>query len=391
VIPVFFASDAFQAPIERFLSELATSSFWTATTEEYGVGPVRVAPSVVLPDALPSASARADVLTWLSGYLDGSHPEWPAIDANNIYVVFFPPGATISDGNGTSCADFGGYHSEGIIQGGSGGGDAGAAESGGDDGGAAGAVNAAGASFVYAIIPECSRFAGLTGLDVITGSLSHELVEAATDPFVVTNPAYFGVDDNHRSWSFVGTGDSEVGDMCNWAESPNRLYRRLVGDFVVQRTWSNRAALAKQDPCVPAIKEPYFSAAPDFGQSVKIGRFATATTPGVRLAVGESTTVDIRLFSTGVTADWYVEAGEVVPSSNAFVTMTAPARSSLSFAWDRHLGNNGDVVKLTITRKSAAAGFGGTGFLLYSAIPNPDRQSDGPWLAWSTWAGFVAN
>ncbi len=258
MIPVFFANDSAQGQVERFLSALAVSSFWAATTKEYGVGPFHVAPSVVLSDPLPSAGARADVLSWLTAYLDGSHPEWPAIDANNVYVVFFPPLATISDSTGTSCVDFGGYHSEGI-QGASAGGDA-------------GAPNASGASFVYAIIPECLTFADLRGIDVITAALSHELVELATDPFVRTNPAYVGVDDAHRAWSLVGTGDSEVGDMCNVSESPDRLYRRLVGDFVVQRTWSNRAALAKQDPCVPAITEAYFNAAPDFHESVKLFR-----------------------------------------------------------------------------------------------------------------------
>ena len=376
VIPVFFTDDAFQASIERFLSALAASSFWTETTMEYGVGPLHVAPSVVLPEALPSAGARADVLAWLSGYLDGSHPEWPAIDANNVYVVFFPPSATISDDIGTSCVDYEGYHSEGV-QGPSSEGDAGAA-------------GASGASFVYVIIPECPRFAHLSGIDAITGSLSHELVEAATNPFVRTAPAFFGVDDTHRAWSFVGTGDSEVGDMCNWAESPERLYRRMVGDFVVQRTWSNRAASAKQDPCIPAVKEAYFSAAPDFRENVKIGPFATATTPGARLAIGESTTVDVRLFSTGATLDWYVEAAEVAPSFSALVTLAAPAQPALSFTWDKQLGNNGDTVKLTITRRSAG-GFGGNGFLIYSSAPNPDPQSGRPSLGWNTWAGFVSN
>src|SRR3954447_21099717 len=48
VVPIFFAGDPFQSDVERFLSTLSRSKYWSATTSEYGVGRLRVARPVVV-------------------------------------------------------------------------------------------------------------------------------------------------------------------------------------------------------------------------------------------------------------------------------------------------------------------------------------------------------
>ena len=44
---------------------------------------------------------------------------------------------------------------------------------------------------------------GLSAFDTLTGTTSHELIEAATDPYPYQNTAYGSVDDGHISWLFV--------------------------------------------------------------------------------------------------------------------------------------------------------------------------------------------
>jgi hypothetical protein len=221
----------------------------------------------------------------------------------------------------------------------------------------------------------------MTGIDQITASASHEIVEAATDPFPDTQPAYIGVDDDHLAWSVAITGPGEVGDMCG---SESSQLGRYIGYFLVQRSWSNQAAAANLDPCVPATSSPYFGAAPEFSDRVPFffDPFKTPETLGARLVIGASTTIAVRLFSTGPSPNWQVIAMEVpaVPGSTPLGQVPNP---TLEFGWDRSYGNNGDVLRLTITRKASGTG-GGTSFLIFSGLEDQDS-------VWNTWSAFVAN
>jgi len=410
VIPVFFSDYSLQPQIEQFLSQLEGSSYWTATTGEYGVGALRVASSVVVTDAPPPSIGSADVASWLAGYLGAGQAGWPPIDDNNIYVVFYPRATSISVPNGmTSCKDFGGFHSEGFAgrgtQGAADGGaqpvEAGdetqmdASEGGASDADAISAADGAysdvttddaesavavavGPRFVFAVIPRCTSFNSLSGIDDVTGAASHELVEAATDPFTVTDPAYSHVDYDHLAWDAY-LGGSELADMC-MSETVDRLNRPLVGDFMVQRTWSNRAAELGQDPCVPGIADVYINGAPDFDDAVVVPNpgsknFPNLVTMGAYVPVAESRTIDVRLFSTAPTPDWSVRAEELIAPE---------ASATLKFSWDKLSGNNGDVFKLTITR-TATGPDGGSAIFLQSYRTSADRRT----VSGNLWAGLI--
>jgi len=109
VVPVFFANDsAMQGQVETFLNQVAGSSYWTAISQEYGVGAITVAPTVIATETPPTTdSAVASLVAAHAGGTGG----WPANTANTIYAVFLPDGVTLTMGGGTSCKDFGGYHS----------------------------------------------------------------------------------------------------------------------------------------------------------------------------------------------------------------------------------------------------------------------------------------
>lgn len=338
IVPIFFTGDsAMQAQTEQFLSQLAASSYWTAVTHEYGVGALTIEPTIVSTDTAPTSDAMLQ--TWLKTNLDGTHASWPTFDPTAIYSVFLPDGVTLSTPFGDSCSAFGAYHDE--------------------------APGTNGTKIIYALMPRCQG-----GIASLTVSTSHEFVEAATDPLPETEPAYQLVDDAHIVWEFAPGG--ELGDMCEYVGA---AAQPLVGNFYVQRTWSNASALAGHDPCVPVMSAPYVSAAPVLTDDASFddGNGMSTTTKSVKIPVGMSKTIDIALYSDAPTATWTVKAFDAAQIYGQ--------PQELTFSWDKTMGNNGDVLHLTITRVSAGMG-GGSEFLISS---RPSGVSD------SIWFGFVSD
>jgi hypothetical protein len=338
VVPIFFAGDdATKAQIDAFLAALGPSDYWRAATSEYGVGALTAHAAIVSTDQPPTTD---DALQrWLAANV-GAHG-WPAPDASTIYAVFLPASATLSAAWGTSCKEFGGYHGE----------------------------LTGGTRATYALLPRCSP-----SLDALTGYTSHELVEAATDPHPFTAPGWADIDSDHAIWA--DTPGAEVGDMCEFIRSADQ---RLVGSFVVQRSWSNASAAAGHDPCVPAMSQPYIAAVPQLDDAVTIAYPADVGGPqasrGVTIPVGSSKTIDVALYSDAAGPDFTVTAYDVG------TILGTGATPELTFAWDQTTGHGGDVRKLTITH--AKAGTYGGSELVISA-----RQGN---TTVSLWWGFVAN
>ena len=114
----------------------------------------------------------------------------PKPNANTLYFIYLDPGIVSIMGGGKSCQSYCGYH------------------------------NNAGSTY-YAVMPypSCSGcLGGMNALDAITGTSSHELCEAITDPV----PGKGWYDDVH----------GEIGDICAWN------FRKVAG-HTVQLEWSN--------------------------------------------------------------------------------------------------------------------------------------------------------
>ena len=346
VVPIFFAGDDdMRAQVEAFLHALATSSYWSAVTSEYGVGPLAIEPTIVASDTPPTTDD--DLQGLLEANLEppianpaflGPTLGWPPPDANTLYVVFLPAGVTLTAGSDVSCMAFGGYHYETTQS-----------------------------HIAYALIPRCTP----TGapIDKVTPVLSHELVEAATDPHPRTAPAFAVIDRDDVVWGY--TPGSETGDMCEYIRAARQ---RLVGDYLVQRTWSNVSAAAGHDPCVPAPVTPYVAAAPLFGDVPFVVAGKPITTHGVQLANGSSTTVEVELFSDTPTEDWTVGVEDV-----ASAVQMLPAELSLTL--DRTTGNAGDKLELTIERLKDGQG-GGSELVIVSKVGGETV---------SLWWGLVTN
>jgi hypothetical protein len=107
----------------------------------------------------------------------------PPIPPADAYVVFLPDGVNVDLGNGTTCANAGGYHSfDGVDP--------------------------------YAIIPPCGRY------DLV---VSHEMAEMVTDP--LPGDGWYSDPDQYSS-------GGEIGDLCN--------YVTTVDSHAATQLWSNK-------------------------------------------------------------------------------------------------------------------------------------------------------
>ena len=117
----------------------------------------------------------------------------PPANANSLYFLYLPPGTQVEQGGSASCTDFCGYH------------------------------DATGDNIFYAVMPYpgCTGCqGGLTTLDALTSTSSHELCEAVTDPI----PGQGWYDD----------ANGEIADICAWKT-------KVLGQYTVQLEWSNSA------------------------------------------------------------------------------------------------------------------------------------------------------
>jgi hypothetical protein len=181
----------------------------------------------------------------------------------------------------------------------------------------------------------------LNGIDAVTATASHEMLEAVTDPHPITSPAYSGVNDVGLAFSLY-LGGAELADMCDGDTAPFVTPRDLP--FVVQRGWSNRAAASGHDPCVPAIQDPYFNAVPRATDHVEV--FGSSPALGIKVPFGTSRTVDVDLFSDGPTDG---EFQVIAQDYGSLLGGTEGVRVSL----DKSTGKNGDTLRLTITPVAA--------------------------------------
>ena len=342
-----YTEDTFLPDVEKQLVELTHTQTWAQQTSEYGVGPLTILPTISIPGTPPATLDDNDdnptpFQATLASNISGSDPAWGAADPSAIYLFVLPQGTQVNSG-GLCCdpaSGYFGYHGQAPV----------------------------GSSYVaYAVVCNCPAFvqAPLTALDDVTTTVTHELAEAATDPFYATQPAFAQEDNAHVIWE-VGTFGGEVADMCQ--DNTDSNYTPPGSTYMVQRSWSDAAARAGMNPCVPVpATGPYFNAYPGLPDMVTLtgGNALTNTgsvvTEGVQIPIGGTKTIDVVLHSDGPTSGpWQVTVQDLTEYTGG----TAATKVSL----DKGSGSNGDVLHLTIEVLSVDPSFGGEGFVLSSTL-----------------------
>jgi len=139
------------------------------------------APTTMVTDS----TLRRYLKKWIKGGLV------PPNDSNMLYFVYLDPGVVSVMGGSKSCQSYCGYHD-----------------------------NVGGIYYAVMPYPLCDGcLGGMNAFDALTGTSSHELCEAITDPV----PGSGWYDD----------ANGEVGDICAWN------FKR-IGDYNVQLEWSNK-------------------------------------------------------------------------------------------------------------------------------------------------------
>ncbi len=348
------AADSNASTWEAFDDALGASSYWSATTSEYGVGAATSgdANHVRMVTPLPASIGYTDLQTYVMNAVQaasadagvgdaGADPTWPAPvldakgNAQTIYSLFIPQSTAVTDPGSMQsfCVEGAlGYHDS---------------------------VTVNGVSVAYAVNLSCAPLS----LANVEETAAHETIEAATNPYVESSSLGFvGFDANHLAWDLYTGFNDELADACqNWETS----YVEDTGTFPywIQRSWSNAAALAGHDPCVPAAAGPYHGVTlfPSELTSVSLS-LATigggnAKSLGFKVTTGTPITFHVGFYSDGATAPWTIAYDfpstladfdqNFMPLGNGKGTVTI----------DKTTGQNGDTATVTVT--STAKGEGG--------------------------------
>ena len=182
--------------VSQFFTDILISPLMDQLSEynagNWKIGHGSLAGTQVITNGAPTGSIQDSEIqsmlkTWINA---GAVPPW---DADTLYFIYMDKGVQVIMGGAGSCSSFCGYH------------------------------DAIGDQEYYAVMPfpSCAGcLADLSIIDALTGTSSHELCEAITDPV----PPSGWYDNNN----------GEIGDICAWKF-------KSVSGHNVQLEWSNRA------------------------------------------------------------------------------------------------------------------------------------------------------
>jgi hypothetical protein len=331
LVTVTWPNDASADTFEALADAIGQSNYWSQIVSQYGVGKATsdALDHVRMTTPLPTTVLTTDLEQLIADNADGDSATWPA-GAGVIYTLYLPNGTKLVDNAGTAsdyCAQgIGGYHSVFTAP--------------------------SGATLLYAIVLQCPGY----GLTDATLSASHEWVEAATDPYWNTTPAFTGLRQQDLAWTELQQNQVEIGDMCEFETDQNDATEPGL-PFTVQRQWSNASAQQGHSPCVPQ-RGAYFNAVPldapsDYVTFDDGAGFGARASVGYKLAVGDTMTIAFGIASDAATDALTLSASEIV--SDATGINPWPGGKDVTLSLDLTSGQNGEKTYLTIKRNARAA------------------------------------
>jgi hypothetical protein len=231
-----------------------------------------------------------------------------------------------------------------------------------------------GSDIAYAVVPSCSFPGSLTNAEEqTTMSMSHEIIEAATDPFSSDQQAqsvgWYGFDQGHFGWYYFNELQAEVGDVCEfYAEA---FFKNDPSfPYWLQRIWSNSSVAAGHHPCVPAPNGTYFNTTPlDLGTvNVTVPGFLsgggsqTGPTRGLKVLNGQTAKFMIGFYSDGPTlGPWTITAssGNPILAAHGQDLLAQYNSSSMTATLDKTSGQNGEKAQVTVSVSTSGSLFKG--------------------------------
>ena len=324
-VPMTFNGDEYRDSVEDFIASVGCTYYWRAIASGTTASMTRDRYGVIC--RTPPTTHRRQANRGVHSRQDPRQDRAAARAERDALRHLLSAQTDITLDGSHSCQSFGGYHSDFQMS--------------------------DGTLVPYAVIPRCGTFGQLGDVDAVTAVTSHELIEGSTDPLPFGNPGYQLTEPSEFAWAIAGGG--EVADICEFND--DAFFLPSDYPFYVQRSWSNHAAYSGLDPCQPATNT-YFVGAPILPDTISYDfGFGSQSAPGIKIAVGESKTIDVRLISS---AAW-PNTVSVKGIDGAYFFGGKP---TLSFALAPSQGNVGDVLSLTVTRTGTNDQFGFEPFML---------------------------
>lgn len=282
LVTVSFKGYGNEADLTSYGDWIVQSNWLDVVGKDYGIGK-GTHTHVALAQTAPAQITDAQIGTLVSGAVtSGALPAPGSKTApDTIYLVVFPEGTSLSgfapcSATNTYAGAFHGSSTDGLV---------------------------------YGVVGQCPG----TGFNPV--GFAHEFIEAATDPFY-----------GKPAWVFPQQYEGEIADFCGSV---------VFDGHQACRVWSNTAAAAGIDPCVPGITEPYFS--------VSFDQPGTFTVPA-----GTSLDVALTGWSTGPVADW-----DMITDVSQF-SGAGPAKVPPTATVAPNKLNNGKTATLTLSAPANA-------------------------------------
>lgn len=288
LVSLVASNDTNGATLLSFGDALIASQWWQTVSAPYGAGPF--ASHTKLTGASLTGNVTVDqIQTFITSTLTAQGQ--PSPDANTLYMLYLPQNVWVVDPTSnqpnTNCQYYEGFHYYDVNN----------------------------LSFIWAIAQQCPMGGGIPGLttpvQAATHVASHEILEAATDVHGTDGWNLDCGNDNPPNctpWYYVPAAPGEIGDLCAWTQTTE-------AGFIFTRVWSNAAAAAGGDPCVPAMAAPFVSA-------------GTAQS-WYTIAAGQTLQVPVTGWASGSSAAWQIYSYSGYDAKNEF-TVTPNAFESLS-------------------------------------------------------------
>jgi hypothetical protein len=261
----------------------------------------------------------------------------PAPDGNTLYMVYFPPGTTITMGSSRSCRDFCAYH---------------------------GTFRRGSLTVPYGVIPDlggaCATGCGTsTQFNNTTSVSSHEMIESVTDTDVGLAITI------GRPLAWYDPSNGEIGDVCNQQMG-------TIAGFTVQKEWSNVSGA-----CIISR-----SVANDF--SISLSPTTQTTTPGNSVTYTVNTAV-----TSGSPQSITLGAGGLPPEITAsFNPTTITAGNSSTLTLTVSGSASAGTRNFTVTGTGTSATHSASGSITvtvtaddFSIAVSPSSQSAAPGTA----------
>jgi hypothetical protein len=325
IVTVTFPGDTNADQLEAFGDAVGAGQYWKDVTSEYAVAAATSGTEhhVRLTDAAPASITDTELATFVATSVGKAEGGWPVPATGNVvYIVYLPRTTTLMLQGKSACSQgVGGYHDSTKVN---------------------------NVSTAYAIVPRC----GYSDFDHITLSASHELAEAATDPYPRSRPAWSGFREEDLAWEFFQQFQSENGDACEFYRDSDLAANESDVGFSVQRQWSNASAKGGHDPCVPAIKgSKYFNVTPLALDDIDVDLSSLGgditTSKGIKVKVGEPRQIPLGFYSDGALGPWTIKA------VSGGIAGGRSSSGGVDLELDVTEGQNGQKAYLTITVNTA--------------------------------------